>query len=178
LYRQYEDMARLLRGLGSAGGAGGAGTERGREERMDAYLRGAGIAAESYVFRDCNGRLHIDVEGEGISGLLRSRGWLDRLSAAAETRLCCPNLNAVEAEGVLHLLEAEPLAVSVGLASLCKEGQSQSGDMATYFKTPEGLLYLLISDGMGSGSEAAMDSGDAVRIAEKLLKPGWGRILQ
>jgi stage II sporulation protein E len=46
--------------------------------------------------------------------------------------------------------------------------------MATYFKTPEGVLYLIISDGMGSGSEAAMDSGDAVKITEKLLKAGLG----
>jgi stage II sporulation protein E len=46
--------------------------------------------------------------------------------------------------------------------------------MATYFKTAEGILYLLISDGMGSGKEAASDSSDAVKIAEKLLKAGLG----
>jgi stage II sporulation protein E len=44
--------------------------------------------------------------------------------------------------------------------------------MATYFKTPEGMLYLIISDGMGSGNEAAADSGDAVKITEKLLRAG------
>lgn len=35
----------------------------------------------------------------------------------------------------LLLLEAEPLAVSVGIASMRKKGEAVSGDRGTYFKT-------------------------------------------
>jgi stage II sporulation protein E len=172
LYKQYEDMSKLLKGIGVRGSVSDTAAVSGTESRIDAYLRASGIAAESYVFRDANGRLHIDIEGGGLFGLLRTKGWLDMLSSAAEMRLCCLNSNIKDTDNVLHLLEAEPLAANVGIASLCKEGQAQSGDMATYFKTPEGMLYLIISDGMGSGREAAADSGDAVKITEKLLRAG------
>ena len=40
----------------------------------------------------------------------------------------------------LVLLEAEPLAVSVGVAAVKKEGEPVSGDRGTYFKTEQGVL--------------------------------------
>ncbi len=173
LYRQFEDTAKALRCV-SAGRARdksvGFEDEQKLEARIDAYLRGAGIAAESLAFRDGNGRLHVDLEGDGVPALVRTKNWLDLLSAAAGVRLCCGS--GGKSESLLRLHEAEPLVVNVGIASLCKEGQEQSGDMASYFKTSEGVMYLLISDGMGSGREAAGDSGDAVKIAEMLLKAG------
>ena len=45
----------------------------------------------------------------------------------------------------------------VALASAPKEGQRVSGDSLTWFRTA-GKLYLLLSDGMGSGREAQRES--------------------
>jgi stage II sporulation protein E len=174
LYRQYEDMAKLLRDISVLPHNTAGDRELKIENRIDACLRGSGVAVQSFVFRDVNGRLHVDLEGEGLYGFIRTKGWLELISSAAEVRLCCTNLYTKEQGATLHLFEAEPLVANVGIASLCKEGQEQNGDMATYFKTAEGILYLLISDGMGSGKEAASDSSDAVKIAEKLLKAGLG----
>jgi stage II sporulation protein E len=172
LYKQYEDMAKLLRGISRLPVTAPADREQKIENRIDACLRGSGIAVQSYVFKDLNGRLHVDLEGDGLYSFIRTKGWLDLVSSAAQLRLCCVNLYTKEQGDTLHLYEAEPLAANVGIASLCKEGQEQNGDMATYFKTPEGILYLIISDGMGSGKEAANDSSDAVKITERLLKAG------
>ena len=75
-------------------------------------------------------------------------------------------------EGRLTLLEAEPLTVSVGIAAMKKRGESVNGDKGTYFKTDGGVLCVILSDGMGAGSEAAEDSGEAVAILERFLRSG------
>lgn len=51
----------------------------------------------------------------------------------------------------MTLLEAEPLAVSVGIAALKKRGEKVSGDRGSYFKTDSGVLCVILSDGMGTG---------------------------
>lgn len=70
------------------------------------------------------------------------------------------------------LLEAEPLAVSVGIAALKKRGERVSGDKGTYFKTDGGVLCVILADGMGCGDDAARDSGQVVAILEKFLRSG------
>ena len=93
----------------------------------------------------------------------------DRLSAVLGVRLCRPNTGA---EGRLTLLEAEPLAVSVGIAAMKKKGENVSGDRGTYFKTDAGVLCVILSDGMGTGEDAAAESVEAVEILERFLRSG------
>ncbi|GEM_PF-5488773 len=50
--------------------------------------------------------------------------------------------------------------------------QNIAGDCGVRFTTHKGLLYLAISDGMGTGAAAASDSGTAVRLAEHLIRSG------
>ena len=70
------------------------------------------------------------------------------------------------------LLEAEPLAVSVGIAAMKKKGEKVSGDKGTYFKTDAGVLCVILADGTGCGDEAAQDSAQVVAILEKFLRSG------
>ncbi|MDY3072954.1 MAG: SpoIIE family protein phosphatase [Eubacteriales bacterium] len=73
---------------------------------------------------------------------------------------------------VLPLREREPLRAVVGIALRAKNGETQSGDAGTYFKTPSGLLCLLISDGMGAGPQAARQSATLARLLESFLRAG------
>ena len=73
---------------------------------------------------------------------------------------------------MLRLLEAEPLAVSVGIAAMKKKGEKVSGDRGSYFKTDAGVLCVILADGMGCGDEAARDSMQVVNILEKFLRSG------
>jgi len=95
--------------------------------------------------------------------------YLEKLSAAVGVRLCRVGLNE---KGRITLRQAEPLAVSVGIACMKKEGETVSGDRGTYFKTDSGLLCVILSDGMGTGEEAAGESTCAVAILEQLLRAG------
>jgi len=144
--------------------------EKEAEERLNLYLQGKGLDLAGSVFRDGNGRLHLELEGSGVPELKRLPDWLDRLAAAVGKPLC-----ELENEGSrrqLTLLEAEPLAARIGVASMRREGESVSGDKGAYFKTDSGQLYVILSDGMGSGSGAARDSSEVIALLEKFLRAG------
>lgn len=165
---QYEDFAEILidvaRELGSLNGADPLA-----ERRLMRYLRSQDIEADAAVFRDATGRLRAVVESGKLSALTSDPAYLDKLSAVLGVRLCRPNTGG---EGRLTLLEAEPLAVSVGIAAMRKKGENVSGDRGTYFKTDAGVLCVILSDGMGTGEDAAAESVEAVQILERFLRSG------
>ena len=165
---QYEDFAEILAGvaqeLGSLNGADPLA-----ERRLMRYLRSQDIEADAAVFRDSTGRLRAVIESGKLSALTGDPAYLDKLSAVLGVRLCRPNSGG---EGRLTLLEAEPLAVSVGIAAMKKKGEKVSGDHGTYFKTDAGVLCVILSDGMGTGEGAAVESTEAIEILERFLRSG------
>ena len=60
----------------------------------------------------------------------------------------------------------------MGAASRPREGEGICGDCAAWFETDRGLLYLMISDGMGSGEEARREASTALRLMEQFLRAG------
>lgn len=167
---QYADMAELLGNVADELGSVN-GSDLLAEQRLSRYLRSLEIDAEVSVFRDGGGRLRATVESGSLSPLYDEPGYLDRLSHILGVRLCLPQ-GFTPGGARLTVLEAEPLAVSVGIASLKKRGERVSGDKGSYFKTDSGVLCVILSDGMGSGDEAARDSGQVVAILEKFLRSG------
>ena len=169
-WAQYSDMAQVLGRvadeLGSVNGADPLA-----ERRLIRYLRSLDMDAEAAVYRDGGGRLHAIIESGRLTPLLRQADYLEKLSAIVGVRLCQPE-EVNEASSRLSLLEAEPLAVSVGIAAMKKRGEKVSGDKGSYFKTDAGVLCVLLSDGMGCGDEAARDSDQVVAILEKFLRSG------
>ena len=167
-WAQYEDFAEILAGvareIGSVNGADPLA-----ERRLMRYLRSLDIEADAAVFRDGGGRLRAVIESGRLGALTKDPAYLDKLSAVLGVRLCRPVSNA---EGRMTLLEAEPLTVSVGIAAMKKRGESVNGDKGTYFKTDSGVLCVILSDGMGAGSEAAAESDEAVAILERFLRSG------
>ena len=167
---QYADMAQLLGAVADELGSVN-GSDVLAEQRLTRYLRSLEIEAEVSVFRDGRGRLHASMESGSLAPLLSDPGYLEALSRILGVRVCVPQ-GSEKAEARLTVLEAEPLAVSVGIASLKKRGERVSGDKGSYFKTDSGVLCVILSDGMGSGDEAARDSSQVVAILEKFLRSG------
>lgn len=168
LERQYADFAAVLRDLA---GSRSPGREELKLTRLlSAFLKDYAPGTLCSAFRDWNGRLHVELSGPGKGSLLRKQDWLGALSQASGIELSCP-----ETEGErLQLYEREPLEAEVGVAACCRGGKAPSGDVARSFKTAEGILYLIVADGMGSGEEAAAESTEAAALAEKLLRAGIG----
>ena len=169
-YGQYRYLAGVLDAV-SADLRSAAAPDPLAERRLLRYLNGKDLDADAAVFRDPGGRLHVTVESARLPQLLRDQDYLDQISDILDVRMCRPA--ALNREpGRMVLLEAEPLAVSVGVAAMKKEGEPVSGDRGTYFKTEQGVLCVLLSDGMGSGEAAAKESISVVRILERFLRSG------
>ncbi len=169
-YGQYRYLAGVLDAV-AEDLKNAAGPDALAERRLLRYLNARDIDADVAVFRDQSGRLRAVIESARLSLLFRETEYMDKISALLGARMCRP-ASANRTEGRLVLLEAEPLAVSVGVAAMKKEGEPVSGDRGTYFKTEQGVLCVLLSDGMGSGEKAARESISAVRILERFLRAG------
>ncbi len=63
--------------------------------------------------------------------------------------------------------------VSSGVQN-CASGEKYSGDTFSTFEDDNGMFYGVICDGMGTGTKAALSSGLAVTLLEKLIKAGFG----
>lgn len=147
------------------------GAEPLMERRLLNYLRSVKLDADCAVFRDARGRLHVQIESENLAALREDADYVERISEVVGLRLSPPQ-ETEEGSVRMTMLECEPLAVSIGIAAMKKQGESISGDKGSYFKTDAGILYVLLSDGMGTGSEAAEESGEVVELLEEFLRCG------
>ena len=64
------------------------------------------------------------------------------------------------------------MSFDVAMGFTPKGGERLCGDSVTYFQSGGSLLYMLLSDGMGSGREAARESQMTLRLLEQFLKAG------
>ncbi len=78
------------------------------------------------------------------------------------------------ASGVTRITftEQSTYRVSVGIAQLACDGMC--GDSYEVFRDSEGSQLLVLSDGMGSGGRAAVDSAMTAGMAVRLLRAGFG----
>ncbi len=64
------------------------------------------------------------------------------------------------------------LSANASHATCTKQGEEVSGDVITSFTTKEDMFYTLLSDGMGSGPDAAVSAGIRRVFLEKMLCSG------
>ncbi len=76
---------------------------------------------------------------------------------------------------VLSLVQRQNISVRFAHRAVCADGESQyCGDTADAFFGEDGRFYGFISDGMGSGRDAALTSGIGGIFLRKLLRVGGG----
>lgn len=167
-YGQFFDLARIMHTASRELG-GSAGPDPQAERRLDRFMKSVGLEGSCSVFRDGRGRMRVLMESPGAAAFAQDPEYLNKLSAVLGVRLC--RLGEEEKDRLVFI-QAEPLAASVGIAAMKKDGESISGDRSCYFKTDAGLLCVILSDGMGCGARAAVESSAAVKILEELLRAG------
>ena len=68
--------------------------------------------------------------------------------------------------------QAEPFRASAAIAGEARTGEPVSGDTGNWFRREDGVLFLLLCDGMGSGYGAKEESVQGVRLLENFLRAG------
>lgn len=75
----------------------------------------------------------------------------------------------------MRLAPEPPLELNVEIVRLAKGGGSLSGDTCSHVELGGGKTALLLSDGMGSGDRASMESRATVGMLEKMMRAGFDR---
>ncbi len=87
-------------------------------------------------------------------------------------RLSSPDFT-IDGSSVSAYLHTVPrFAIDCGKYSSAGKKENFSGDTVSSFRNDDGYYYSLVSDGMGSGKEAALTSGISAVFLEKLLMAG------
>lgn len=92
----------------------------------------------------------------------------DELEMKLSAALPVSSVNAVR----ISLYENPPHEIEVYSASLCASSSDISGDTFSVFYDGTGTVYIVISDGMGSGKSAAVDSHMVTGMFRRLICGG------
>ena len=84
-----------------------------------------------------------------------------------------PILSETNDSKKLTFYEKASMSVEFGVCQLPHENMEMCGDSYDYFLDGKGRAHLILSDGMGSGGEAAVDSAVTTGLLAKLVKAGF-----
>lgn len=101
---------------------------------------------------------------ELLSQVMGNRGWY----APRDTRALVTRQSAT-----LHFLETGAYQMTCGTARIGKSGAKITGDNYTYSDRIPGQAVISLSDGMGSGEQAARESERVVELTQQLLESGF-----
>lgn len=172
LCAQYGDFSRLLREQAAA--VGRAMRFHPREERRLMRLWSErGMRVSATVYSDEHGRLSAELEGTGTARFTAAeQDETDRISRVLGRPMMLAEVESGCGGTRLYFREYDRLRLEVHGACGCAPGQRMSGDRAVSLRLRSGRCYILFSDGMGHGAEAAAESRRALQLLESYLRAG------
>lgn len=96
------------------------------------------------------------------------------LSLACERNFDVPNISEVGNDIYITVSEHAAFSIDIGVSQSGANGASLCGDAYNYFNDGKGHFVMVLSDGMGTGGRAAVDSAMASGLMSRLLKAGFG----
>ena len=105
----------------------------------------------------------MNMSAEDISGFF---------GKACGTSFCPPGFDIDNDFVTMTLTRQKKISVETACASVRKDGESQNGDSIASTFNKEDYFYQIISDGMGSGRDAALTSRVTCIFLQKLLEAG------
>lgn len=96
----------------------------------------------------------------------------DTLGTVCRTALTLPDFEVSGDYVTMTLRSARKFAVTCSAAEEARENETVNGDSYASFEGKDDYFYFLISDGMGSGADAAMTSGMCVTFLKTMLSAG------
>lgn len=94
------------------------------------------------------------------------------MSAAARLKISLPEFIINDNYVIMRMTTLPKINVEYAKSLLAKNGEPICGDTVSFFENDEKYFYCLLSDGMGSGRDAALTSRLSAIMLEKLLTIG------
>jgi len=137
-----------------------------RAREVIAYKNNWGKYEVSILHNACGGvRICVDVIEKIVSDVVGRR-------MVRETEGCGRNMDG---DCFLKLLEAEDLQLTTAVARAPKFGSNVSGDSFSFMNNEYGKYMIALSDGMGSGHNAALQSKATLNMLESFLESGFDK---
>lgn len=168
---QLASVHDILEDMGYSAGRGGT-KNRTAEKRAEKALTECGLKSPTaFVNTDKRGRIQLEAYGSGE--LRTDKEYLGELLITAVGReLELPEVSSSGGRVRVTTVERTQFSAEIGVYQLSKGKNRVCGDCYDSFTDAQGMLYIILSDGMGSGSRARIDSALACSMTSRLLKSG------
>ena len=151
------------------------------EDQISLELSKSGINdAEVIVYENRFGKLEISITHSGCGGKRVCLNKVEKLVSNITGRVivkddseCCMNSKAGTC--TLKLIEQETYKVLTGVARVSKNEKYVSGDNYTFLNSGDGRYIAALSDGMGTGHKACMQSKATINLIEQFLESGFDK---
>lgn len=139
-------------------------------------LKNIGVCAdECSAPVDKYGRMKINLKlARSNETVLNKRDIMKVLSLSCERDFAPPAIKKTSGETFISVTERAALKVDVGVWQKSAETGDMCGDAYSYFFDGQGHFIMILSDGMGTGGRAAVDSAMASGLIGRLIKSGFG----
>ena len=145
-------------------------------ENIILALKNMGYHAVSCVAADDKfGRLSADIHIKGVADQpINKMSLVKNLSLAVGRDFDTPTVSTGSDQAFIFITERPNYKVEVGLSQIPEEQGKLCGDTAKYFTDGRGRFIMIISDGMGSGGRAAVDSAMVSGLFSRMIRSGFG----
>ena len=124
---------------------------------------------------DKYGRLSLEFRLKNTKDLVLNKMQIMKIiSTALEREFAIPSVNKVGNDIYITLCEQPKIRVDIGVEQSIGSDSNMCGDSYKYFLDGRGHFTMILSDGMGTGGRAAVDSAMASGLMTRLLKAGFG----
>lgn len=144
-------------------------------------LNKAGIkASEAVVYENKWGKHEISVFHKGCGGRRACISIIEKIVSDVVGRKMSKENNEcfMASKGnvcSLRLVEEEIFRVTTGVAKVTKYGSTVSGDSHAFMNTGDGKYIAALSDGMGTGQRAAIQSKATISLLEQFMESGFDK---
>ncbi len=143
--------------------------------RIDTLLRSLGICSTDVSCRyDKRHRMSVEITAKRQKQSVPKLELVNRLSSLCSVRFDTPCITNNTDITLINLTEKANFRVDMGVCQINCKDETLSGDSYTYFNDGKGNFVIILSDGMGSGPSAAVDSTFTANLMERLIKAGFG----
>lgn len=138
-------------------------------------LSGFGLAVKRCACSTSSiGKMRVEVVLEEAPDMPISRAKMrEIISDICDRQFSIPEITKAETEYLMTLCEQEDFMIEYAAFSIKSDKSSLCGDTAEQFWDGKGNSYLVISDGMGTGTRAAIDSRMATSLTSRLITAGF-----
>lgn len=132
------------------------------------------IATDIACCIDKYSRMTVEIRTGVMKRLINRSELLDSVSAICGRNFAPPTVVSNDRGNLITLSEKSVFAIDYGISQHASRGGKICGDSGDIFTDGRGNAVMILSDGMGTGGRAAVDSAMASGLMAQLIKAGFG----